>query len=71
VHISVINNGETEMFITINGQKVSYLKRVSHGAPMIHFAKNGEYVRPYTERVAKGWLNTLRKFGFSAEIVTE
>lgn len=56
------------MFIYINGQKVSYLKRVSHGSPYIVFAKEGEYVRPYTERQAKGWLNTLVRFGFEAEV---
>lgn len=57
------------MFVTINGQKVSYLKRVQHGAPAIYFAKEGEYVRPYTEKVAKGWVNTLIKYGFDAKMV--
>lgn len=59
------------MFVYISGQKVSYLKRVAHGQPAISFAKSGEYVRPYTERQAKGWVNTLTRYGFDAVARTD
>lgn len=56
------------MNVYVSGQKVSYLKRVPHGAPYIVFAKEGEYVRPYTESQAKGWARTLQSFGFEVEV---
>lgn len=54
--------------IFIDDRKVSYLKRVAHGMPAISFVHTkDEYTRPYDERTAKGWINTLAKYGIEAE----
>jgi hypothetical protein len=55
--------------ITINGRPVAHLKRVKHGEPYVAFAKPGDPGFAYGEKVAKGWLNTCRKFFQQVEMV--
>jgi hypothetical protein len=55
--------------IKINGRPVAYLKRVKYGEPMVIFTTGNERPAPYSERVAKGWLNTCRQFWDNVEMV--
>lgn len=48
--------------ITIDGRAVSYLKRVSYGAPLVIFSKEPTQGFLYEERAAKSWLKTLAKY---------
>lgn len=58
-------------YITIDGKRVSYLKRVPHGEPYLVFVA-GDYVgygMTYEERVANGWITTCRRYWDNVEMV--
>lgn len=55
--------------VIVEGAKLGYAKRVKHGAPYFVFSKEGEMPAKYSEQVAKGWVNTFKKYGYTAEMV--
>ncbi len=53
----------TRFTISLNGTKLARIKRVSHGEPCLTF--EGAYpAKTYDEPTAKGFVTTLRRYGY-------
>jgi len=56
-------------YIELDGKRLHYVKPVSHGAPAMTFALEGQYTSPLAENVAKRLCGAMRKYGYEPVMI--